>query len=136
MLIIIFTIGVISFLRFDRWMGAASTCPTYLLSRLANTEITLHPTKVVIDPWQGRHRVYGIFMVTPSQLSRQNIIINLASDGKYCGGISHPSGQFDDVVAAPEHYVVKGFLRTRTTFWLMVKGLSKKLQDPENWQLI
>src|SRR5712691_8755284 len=24
---------------------------------------TIHPTKVVVQPWQGRHQIYGIFVV-------------------------------------------------------------------------
>jgi hypothetical protein len=121
-LVIILTIAAIVLFSLDQSIEAASACPKHVLNRLANTEISINATKVVIDPWQGRHNVYGIFMVPASQITRRYVVIRIPGSGLYCGGISHLAIQFDEVVAVPGHYLVKGFLRTRTTFWLMSKG--------------
>jgi hypothetical protein len=135
-LVTILAIAMLILLGLDHRIEAASACPRHVLERLANNTEPIHPVKVVVDPWQGRHHVYGIFMVPTPQLYRAYAVIRITGSGLYCGGVSHPARQFDDVVASPGHYVIKGFLRTRTSFWLMSKGARSKLADPNNWQLV
>jgi hypothetical protein len=40
-----------------------SKCPTELTVTADRSGPRLHPAKVVVKPWDGRHNVYGLFVV-------------------------------------------------------------------------
>jgi hypothetical protein len=88
----------------------------------------LHPSKIVIEPWKGRHYVYAEFDLPPKgYFINDRFRIELENFGSFCG------------VAASEDRGGKGVatarLRTRTAIWLISQGKFNALHQPENWQL-
>ena len=98
----------------------------------------IHAVKVVVQPWLGRHHVYGIFMVP----------LRYRSGRSYSGTLSVQSfkGEFppdqqpevqrvDDVVVEPGYYLVQGYLPTRVALWFLLTGQLGELRSPCNWNL-
>ncbi len=109
-----------------------SACTQPWSQQLPNnlTPQSLKPSKVVIQPWRGRHHVYAEFVLPPEgYLVNNQFRVNLDSLGDFCGGISSlPNEQGKNGVAIA-HF------RTRTALWLIAQGKLNALNQPENWQL-
>ena len=96
--------------------------------------------KVVVQPWLGEHRVYGIFMV-PDRYKHntkyaaamavrgldRRFVVGERADKQYVG---------DDVLAGSGHYLVRIYVPTRVALWLLVNGLFGDLRNPCNWTLM
>jgi hypothetical protein len=91
---------------------------------------SLKPSKIVIQPWKGRHHVYAEFALPPQGYLMDNQFrVNLDSLGDFCGGISTP------FTSPGQSGIAIAHLRTRTTLWLIAQGKLGALNQPENWQL-
>lgn len=92
---------------------------------------SLKPSKVVIQPWRGRHHVYAEFDLPPQgYLINNQFRVNLDALGDFCGGISAlPSSEPGKNGRAIAHF------RTRTALWLIAQGKLNALNQPDNWQL-
>jgi hypothetical protein len=99
---------------------------------------SVHPVKVVVEPFSGRHQVYAIF-----QLDREKsppgkpVILTVVGAGTYCeiGGSGGLLQHFDGVEANPGYYLSRHYIRTRTAIWLSFQGLFKQLKQPQSWTL-
>lgn len=110
---------------------AASACPQALPTAVSTDIIptVVQPSKIVIQPWKGRHHVYAEFPL-PSQgyFVSDRFRLNLGNLGDFCGGVS-ASGRPD----LPPVAIAR--LRTRTTLWLIAQGQLNALNQAQNWQL-
>jgi ferredoxin len=68
--------------------------------------------------------------------SRAPRIFKVDDNTTYCGTFDYASEeQAQGIATKPGEQVVIGYLRTRTTLWLMSKGKRSELKQPENWSL-
>ena len=110
---------------------AASACnqtwPTAVPANIIPTK--LEPTKIVVQPWKGRHHVYAEFQL-PSQgyFINDRFRINLGNLGDFCGGVTSSNSPGSQPVAIAR-------LRTRTALWLIAQGQLNALNQSQNWQL-
>lgn len=114
----------------SRRPGIASSCPNWALTQTqAATEI-IHPEKIVIEPWQGRHNVFATFKIPDGYEPGSVFVVTLEGSNPYCGYVQPrlPSGEH-----SKQH--VFGLFRTRTTLWLMSKGQLNQLEQRNNWKL-
>ena len=105
---------------------SASSCPKNWVSSQ-----TIAPSKIVVQPWKGRHHVYAEFQVPAGTFVSDRAKVNMGNLGEFCGGVSE--------VAAAEHSVgtttAIARMRTRTALWLIVQGKIGDLNQAANWQL-
>jgi hypothetical protein len=113
-----------------------SKCPAHILSRLNEVHTYINPCQVVIQPWKGRHNVYGVFMVPVEDQAGKILVIQIKGVGTYCGATERVGTSFAEIRAKPGHYLIKAHLRTRTSTTLIVEGYGKQLNDLQNWKLI
>lgn len=113
-----------------------SDCPEYILSQLNEVLTQVTPSQIVIKPWNGRHNVYAIFMLPIDDKSVKRLVVHIEGAGTYCGGAERVGTSFEGIDAQPGYYLVKAYLRTRTSTWLIVRGFGEQLNDPRNWRLI
>lgn len=113
-----------------------SKCPEAVLCRLDEVLTQLTPCQVVIKPWNGRHNVYGIFMLPLEDKSVKRLVVHIQGAGTYCGGAERVGTSFEGIQAKPGYYLVKACLRTRTSTLLIVRGFGEQLKDVRNWRLI
>lgn len=110
---------------------AASACPPTRSTAVPNDIVptVVQPSKIVIQPWKGRHHVYAEFRL-PSQhyFVNDRFRLNLGNLGDFCGGVSSSDNPNSQPVAIAR-------LRTRTTLWLIAQGQLNALNQPKNWQL-
>ncbi|WP_174764050.1 MULTISPECIES: hypothetical protein [unclassified Anabaena] len=99
------------------------------------TQSYLHPEKVVVRPWLGQHHVYAVFMLPNNYVYDRLITINLPVNKKFCGITINPSQTIDEINAKPGHYLVKGYLQTRTALRLISTGKINDLKQIKSWQL-
>jgi hypothetical protein len=95
----------------------------------------IHPQYVMVEPWKGRHNVYGIFIIPANHESDWLVTVTLKDGQRYCGNLAIVD---DDSAIAPlaeGEYVMQGLLRTRTTLWLLSHGKKAELEQPHNWTL-
>ena len=112
---------------------AASACtqawPTAVPADIIPTVV--QPTKIVIQPWKGRHHVYAEFPL-PNQhyFVNDRFRVNMGKLGDFCGGVGVASSDNPGVKS-----VAIARLRTRTTLWLIAQGQLNALKQAQNWQL-
>ena len=100
----------------------ASSCPDFWFSQQ-----TLAPSKVVVQPWKGRHQVYAEFAIPDGAMVSDRAKVSIDSLGDFCGGVTDLDTSGGKVAIAR--------IRTRTALWLMLQGKLGDLQDAKNWQL-
>jgi hypothetical protein len=113
-----------------------SDCSGSSLSLSHGPRLPLHPQQVVVEPWKGRHNVYALFLVPNGYQPDEFVAIALANSQTYCGHtevLDNPQAM--NFPVPPEHYAVRGMLRTRTTIGLLSEGRKAELERPENWTL-
>lgn len=99
------------------------------------TKYYIHPEKIVIEPWRGRHHVYAIFMIPNGYMRDRIITVNISEKQTYCGNLLFPSNTYGGIYAKPGYYLMKGYLQTRTALGLIFQGKANQLQQPSNWSL-
>ena len=106
----------------------------YLSANPSKTSI--HPLKVVVEPFQGQHQVYGIFRMekvkTPPS---QPVVLTVNHVGKYCESTVYLGQNFAEITVPNQYYLSQHYIRTRTALWLSMRGLLEKLRQPDNWTL-
>lgn len=101
-------------------------------------DIYIFATKVVVQPWFGRHEVYGIFIVPLRYRSGQTFIGKLSVNGYQTELV--PDGQplsrsYGDIVAGQESYVLRGYIPTRIAAGFLFTWRFGELLFPCNWRL-
>lgn len=99
------------------------------------TKSYVHPEKIVVKPWFGRHQVYAIFMIPGGHLNEKLFQVTIPNTKTYCGVLEFNGSRFEDFKAKSGHYIMRGLLNTRVAFWLIVQGKGRELKQPQNWQV-
>ncbi len=96
----------------------------------------VHATKVVVQPWKGRHQFYGIFVIPIIYVDGYPALLKVKGIKPICRRVMNTSPKSIDGISAPSGgTVLKLYLRTRVAFWLMITGQLKDLEKPEHWTL-
>jgi len=99
----------------------------------------IRATKVVVQPWLGKHHVYGVFMVPEQYKHKNKYMVRMTVhgfDGYFAVGEGSDKQYMDDALAAPGRSLLRGYLPTRVALWFMVNGLFGDLRHPCNWLLV
>ncbi|MBD2560773.1 MULTISPECIES: hypothetical protein [Nostoc] len=99
------------------------------------TKFQVHATKVIVQPWRGRHHVYGIFMIPDEYKQAPFFVLTVQGAGSYCSKQFGHKKNFNGVFAKPGTYLVRKFIRTRTALRLILQGLYFQINDKKNWTL-
>lgn len=119
---------------------AGSTINTVTQAKTAtpNDSIrTIHPTNVVVEPWQGRHNIYAVFEVPVGFVPERSFMV-MVDGNAYCGYIEPNGATFNAAIAANPNQPqpVVGKFRTRTALRLITKGQGSELKQTQNWWLV
>jgi hypothetical protein len=96
----------------------------------------INPEKVVVNPWQGEHHVYAIFMIPGGHLNDRLFKVSISGFGTYCGILAFGGTTVaEGVYAKPGYYLMKALFPTRAAFWLISQGKGSQLEQPHNWIL-
>ncbi|MEH1789925.1 MAG: hypothetical protein V7L23_31270 [Nostoc sp.] len=117
------------------WTVNDSDCNFEPFLASKTTKFQVHATKVIIQPWRGRHHVYGIFMIPDEYKQAPFFVVTVQGAGSYCSKQSGYQKNFDDIFAEPGTYLVRKFIRTRIALRLILQGLYFQLNDKQNWTL-
>ena len=131
------TFALLSGFTLPKRPGIASKCPEEALVTYNSSEYQLHPQKVIIKPWQGRHQVYGIFVLPEEYRASNFFTVSIEGASSYCGGqpVTVAGKKFQGVYAQPGERILVGYFRTRTASWLIAQGRIEQLKQPNNWVL-
>jgi len=94
-----------------------------------------HPVKVVVQPWRGRHEVYGIF-VLPLRYRSGRTYSGAMSVSGYKTEFIPDWNMFQEVqgvVAEPGYYLVQAYVPTHIAILFLLKGQFGDLQVSCNW---
>ncbi|NEQ20474.1 MAG: hypothetical protein F6K28_14765 [Microcoleus sp. SIO2G3] len=131
-LVLVSFIGFTLYKKFSNQSG----CPEPVLANFKAGQTYGPPYKVIVQPWNGRHNVYAIFMVPVEQKSGKNLIVTLKGGRTYCGRAWRVGTEYEGIQAKPGYYLMKAALKTRTSSLLIAQGFIKQLKDPRNWNLV
>ncbi len=105
---------------------SASSCPQDWSS-----QHTISPSKIVVQPWKGRHHVYAEFQLPAGTFVSDRAKVNMGNLGEFCGGVSEVTAIENSVGTT----TAIARIRTRTALWLIVQGKIGDLNQAANWQL-
>lgn len=117
--------------------GEVSRCPRTALTASDTTSDRIHPQKVIVRPWKGRHQVYAIFVLPNEYQANNAAVVSIEGESTYCSGtpISVKADEVHKVYAKPGERIVVTYFRTRTASWLIAQGKGDLLKQPHNWSL-
>jgi hypothetical protein len=96
----------------------------------------IRATKVVVQPWLGKHRVYAIFMVPDTYQDHSKFSASMTVGRHQFAAALWPRRQHLDGVAAEQgHHLLRGYVSTRTALWFLVTGRFGDLQSCD-WTLV
>ncbi|NHC37018.1 hypothetical protein [Scytonema millei] len=114
-----------------------SRCPSEALIGSDTKSDRIHPEKVVVRPWKGRHQVYAIFVLPDDYEIDNAVVVSIEGEMTYCA--SKPArvkgDEFQGVYAKPGEDIFVARFRTRTASWLIAQGKVESLKQPHNWSL-
>ncbi|MBW4646453.1 MAG: hypothetical protein KME23_26255 [Goleter apudmare HA4340-LM2] len=117
------------------WPVDGSYCNSEAFLTSQTQKFAVQATKVVVEPWRGKHHVYGIFMVPNKYQQTPFFVLSVKGFGSKCSKPFGNSQNYDDVFAKPGTHLVRHYLRTRTALWLMLQGMYNQISDQQNWIL-
>lgn len=98
--------------------------------------ISIHPLKVVVEPFHGQHQVYGIFRLEKAKIPpNQPVILTVSHVGKYCESTIYVGQNFAEIAVADQYYLSQHYIRTRTALWLTIRSLLEELRQLDSWTL-
>lgn len=117
--------------------GEVSRCPREVLTALDTTSDRIHPQKVVVRPWKGRHQVYAVFVLPDDYEADNPVVVSIEGEMTYCAGkpVRVKGDEFQRVYAKPGEDIFVARFRTRTASWLIAQGKVEPLKQPHNWSL-
>jgi hypothetical protein len=128
-------VACISF-AFYKKFNDQSSCPEPVLANFKAGKTYGLPYQVIVQPWNGRHNVYAIFMLPVEQKSGKTLLVSIKGSGTYCGKAWRVGTEYEGIQAKPGYYLIKAGLKTRTSSLLIARGFIKQLKDPRNWNLV
>lgn len=117
------------------WPVNDSECNFKAFLASKTTKSQVEATKVIVQPWRGRHHVYGIFMIPDEYKQSPFFVVTVQGAGSYCSKQYGHKKKFDDISAEPGTYLVRKFIRTRIALRLILQGLYFQINDKQNWTL-
>ena len=117
------------------WPVNNSDCNSEAFLAAKTTKFQVHATKVIVQPWRGRHHVYGIFMIPDKYKKAPFFVLTVKGAGSYCSKQFGQIKNYNNIFAEPGTYLVRNFIRTRTALRLILQGLYFQINDKNNWTL-
>lgn len=124
--------------RIDRVLRKPSTlswCPDGILTSSDYSTEKIRASKIIVEPWEGRHNVYGIFVLPAGYQAKRFFAVSVDGPNPYCGIITILDQPAYGVGIQPGERIAIGHLRTRTALWLLTQGKQEALKQPSNWVL-
>ena len=134
---ILATLALQSSFSLPKKPSEVSQCPRQALVATDTSSSRIHPQKVVVRPWKGRHQVYGIFLIPNEYQANNTVVVSIEGVSTYCGGkpVLIAGNEFQGVHARSGERIVTAYFRTRTASWLIAQGKVGQLKQPHNWLL-
>ncbi len=121
--------------RFLKKPSTLSWCPEGMTTSVDHSTAKIHASKIIVEPWEGRHNVYGIFVLPSGYQARRFFAVNVDESTPYCGMVTMLDQPSHEVSIQPGERIAIGHLKTRTALWLLTKGKQEELKQPSNWVL-
>ncbi|MBD2409686.1 hypothetical protein FACHB389_24030 [Nostoc calcicola FACHB-389] len=99
------------------------------------TKFQVKATKVVLQPWLGEHKSYGIFIIPDEYKQAPFYVLTVKGAGSYCLKQIGYNRKYDDMFAQPGTYLMRKFIRTRTALRVILQGSYFQVNDKNNWTL-
>ena len=115
--------------------NADSSCDVEQFLTSAGISETITATRVYVHPFEGRHQVFGVFIVPKVIQKRSPALLTVNPIGVYCDLISRYGPAYEDIKAPDNSFVMLDHIRTRSAWKLWFQGDLDILKNPENWQL-
>jgi hypothetical protein len=134
----LFSLTLVIIIGFVKFLDKSPSFPCekegFMVSKI--TQSYIHPEKILVRPWLGQHHVYAVFMLPNNYVYDWLIKVNLPVNKTFCGTTVKFTQAIDDINLQPGHYLVRGYLQTRTALQYIFAGKINDLKQVSNWQLL
>jgi hypothetical protein len=103
--------------------------------RTGNETFHANPCTVVVEPWRGRHHVYGVFMLPNEHQLNYPIMLTVKGAGSYRKEAHMVKINIEGYPVRSGHYLLQVNLKTRVALWMILRGLAYQLRQSPNWTL-
>lgn len=93
------------------------------------------PYEVVVQPWRGRHHVYGIFMLPNQHQLKSPVFLTIKGAGTFPRLGYVFADNVERYPVKPDHYFLRVHLKTRVALLIILQGLGSQLIQPGNWTM-
>ncbi len=129
-------VSVFGFSYFSNRVPPVTSCHQWGFISTRGAKYYIHPDKVVVKPWRGRHHVYGIFMIPRGSINDHLFKVTIKGNDNACGTITSSGMTFaEGIYAKPGYYLMRGHLNTRSAILLILQGKIYQLKQPKNWKV-
>ncbi len=136
LLLTLLFVGIVGFSYVSQRSPIISCQQSEFISTSTSNKFYIHPEKIVVEPWRGRHHVYAIFMIPSEHINDHFLKVTIEGMDSICGVMTYlGQNSTDGINAKPGYYLSKGWLQTRMALWLMFQGKYKQLKHSGNWIL-
>ncbi|BAY28255.1 hypothetical protein NIES2107_00790 [Nostoc carneum NIES-2107] len=117
------------------WPINDSACDAEAFLSSTTQKFQVQAAKVIVEPWRGKHHVYGVFMVPNEYKESPFFVLTVKGFGNECAKPFGYKQYYDGISAAPGTHLLREYIRTRTALRLILQGLYNQLNDKNNWTL-
>jgi hypothetical protein len=107
-------------------------------SWLNSSDNVIFASKVVFEPWYGRHNVYGVFVI-PSQYrdTEDSATVMVRGVKEYADLSPRPTKEHGIIIPnVPDRFVKHAHIHTRVALWFLLTGHFGDLRATCNWALV
>jgi hypothetical protein len=112
-----------------------SICDTERFLTTREKRETITATRVYVHPFQGRHQVFGVFVVPKTLHKGAHALLQVKHAGVYCDVITRYGPAYEDITAPDDRFVMIDHIRTRSAIQLWLQGKLDDLNNPNDWTL-
>lgn len=94
--------------------------------------------QVVVRPWQGQHKVHGVFIIPERYKHGQPYATSLKIQGftTRFSAVSAGGEDHDDIEVEQGHYLQRAYVPTRSALWFLFTGRFGDLRASCHWWLV
>ncbi len=107
-------------------------------SWLSSSDNVVFASKVVFEPWYGRHNVYGVFVIPAQYRDTEYSSTVIVRGVKEHATLSpRPTKEHGIIIPnVPDRFVKHAHIHTRVALWFLLTGHFGDLRATCNWALV
>jgi hypothetical protein len=107
-------------------------------SWLNSADNVVFASKVIVEPWYGRHNIYGVFVIPNQYRDREySATVIVRGVAEHANLSPRPTKEHGIVIAdVPDRLVKHAHIHSRVALWFLFTGHFGDIRNTCNWALV